>query len=206
MFNFLNIIMQNKKSTDRLDIFLISAALLTISAFFYVQYCFFADVNNAKNATVARTKGSELLLETDKVKYSSNEPVRIAIKNISVKSFSEAGNDDSVPIESRQNLGNNYAIGMIEKNENNKWIAVEPIWRCEERCFDSCGLDLDSVIKAYESKIFVWDQKLLNCGHDIEEEVVRAESGIYRATIAARKENSDQYELIHSKVFSLEID
>jgi hypothetical protein len=194
--------MQKNKKDNLPDIFLISIALLIMFLFFYIEFNFYF---NLKKDRGDLGKEMKLLLETDKDIYSADESVKIIIKNMSVSSFSETGGLSGIPIDSRKNLGNNYAIGLIEKNDDNKWVAVEPIWRCGGKCSEACNNN--ATLKAYESKIFIWDKKMVDCGDGSEKDpIIDAGNGIYRATIAAWNKDLNNFELIHSKSFSLNVE
>ena len=83
-----------------------------------------------------------------------------------------------------RSLGENYGIGLIEKFEDDKWIAIEPVWRCESdisSCFAECKYD--SSFEPSETRVFEWDQTVRFCNIvDRTEKVENAGPGKYKVS------------------------
>lgn len=180
--------------------------LFIFCGFIYAQFLICNDedtsleVVHASRDVVSIEKTKTLRLSTDKSIYQSGEPVIINFENKSTKPMIQ--NPLSfMYIRSNRYLGENFAVGVIEKKEDNGWFAVEPLWRCAGSCNEICS-DIPP-IRPNETRDFIWDQFMVIC--DQENGLFETEfsgSGVYRIKSGLENENGES-ENIFSNEFKI---
>ena len=97
-------------------------------------------------------------------------------------------------------LGENYGVGMIEKYSNGKWLAIEPVWRCDNECYLGCNVNRQ--LDPEEARTFYWAQTVVLCyGHQKEEELQSAGPGDYRISSVVFDQELNMYKTIYSDEF-----
>jgi len=152
-------------------------------------------------ATQKAVSAGPLIIKTDKDKYAPGELVKISYSNQALKAIAEASST-GLSIDSYRFLGNNYGVGLIEKFIEGKWLAIEPVWRCNLDCFSPCREERR--IPQAAQKVFYWKQTMLVCSNLGEkDQVVNVEPGLYRVVSAVWDEKLRDYKMIHSNQFDI---
>ena len=167
--------------------------LLNLAVFLYSR------TFNLINYQAKSVLAAKMTINTDKTVYEAGETVEIEIINSATKTIAE---ENRAPIIANyeRNLGKNFGVGVIEKYENNLWLVVEAIWRCNSPCYEECKYK--DHIGPTESKIFSWSQELIMCDElKKKEEVKEAGAGKYRVSAAVYDENQKMHIIFHSNEF-----
>lgn len=186
-----------KKTLKIFDVFLLFFVLIIIILFFAINF----DGKELKNSyyNISTAQAKKLNIKTDKTKYKKGEEIKIYLENFAENPIKEK-KDSSIMVSSSRYLGQNYGVGLIEKKNNNSWIAIEPVWRCEKKCYELCSYE--DMIKPEEQKVFVWDQNLINCNYKEKlESREQAREGIYRISSASWNNAENKYSTFYSNEF-----
>lgn len=142
----------------------------------------------------------EVTITTDKTKYEQGETVKTTItNNLDYSVTPSAAN----LVKADRSLGENYGIGLIEKFEDDKWVAIEPVWRCENSCFVECRYM--SSFEPSETRVFEWEQTVRICNIiDRTEKVENAGPGKYRVSSNIWFIKEKNYKIIYSNEFTIE--
>jgi len=189
-----------KKTLKIFDIFLIFFVLSVVFLFFIFSFSkkdIKSSYYNIHSTDVVKSK--KLNIRIDKKKYSKGEKVKIYLDNFSNKNLKEDDNS-FLSVASFRYLGENYGVGLIEKKINNSWIAVEPVWRCENKCYERCNYQ--DVINSQEQKTFIWNQDLVFCDAlNKTEKKEKSSMGTYRVSLAFWDDKTKDYSVLHSDEF-----
>ncbi len=146
-------------------------------------------------------KTQPMAIRTDKQMYNPGEPVNISIRSGYGKQIRN-NTDSGLTIYGDPRMGRNYGVALIEYYAGGSWQAIEPVWRCDSKCFESCREGPD--MNPGETRTFVWDQSRHIC--DLasgEMESLGVEAGRYRVSSAAWNGAKNSYEIIHSNDFAI---
>ena len=150
--------------------------------------------------------GKEILLKgvtitTDKTEYEQGDRVKIIVtNNLDYLVTPGVGN-----LRPDRFLGENYGIGLIEKFEDDKWVAIEPVWRCESEfssCFTECLYEYS--FRPGETRVFEWDQTVRICNKlERTEKIENAGAGKYRVASSIWFTKERTYKTIYSNEFTI---
>ncbi len=181
--------MVNKKLLISILVILFAIILIALLIF----------VNPKQVSEIKPVSAEKLIITTDKIEYKQGETVKIIITSSSKypvvqQTFS------SFEAKYAKYLGENYGIGLIEKFVQREWVVIEPVWRCDNSCFAECKYDHS--IEPGQSRIFEWQQTILNCDSQNRiEEVENAGTGRYKISSGFWDEVKQKNNMIYSNVF-----
>ena len=188
-----------KKTLKIFDIFLIFFIINIIFLFFIITFSKEEIKSSYHNIKIA--KAEHLSIKTDKLEYKKGEEIKIYLENFATKALKEK-QDSLITVSSLRYLGQNYGVALIERKKDNLWIAIEPVWRCEKKCYEQCNYQ--DIIKPEEQKVFNWDQTLINCDYKEQSETEEdALSGTYRISSASWDNIKNKYSIFYSNEFSI---
>jgi hypothetical protein len=186
-----------KKALKIFDIFLVFFVAIVIVLFFIISLG--KEVRNNSYYKINPAQAEKLNIRTDKKIYKKGENVKIYLENFTPNPLREKI-DSEIMVSSIRNLGKNYGVGLIEQKINNNWISIEPVWRCEKKCYEKCNYE--DMIKPEEQKIFIWSQDLITCDYKNNLETkLEALNGTYRVSSAAWDDSKNKYSIIYSNEF-----
>ena len=188
--------MPNKKLLISILIILFAIILIVLLIFIKPK-----QVTKIKPVSAAK-----LAITTDKTEYQQGETVKIIITSGSEYPLVQKIGDLS-EIKYVKYFGDNYGVGFIEKNTDvyplngrGEWVVIEPVWRCDNSCFAECKYDHS--IEPGKSRVFEWQQTVLNCdSQNRSEEVENAGAGRYRISSGFWLEDEQNNEVIYSNEF-----
>jgi hypothetical protein len=143
---------------------------------------------------------THLIIETDKDIYTPDEAVLISLKNTGTGKIAQNSNSN-LTIKSRTKMGKNYDTAFIERQNGGDWIAIEPVNRCSENCFEPCIPEKQLFPNNQES--FVWEQTVVECLDDSKQVIKKAPTGTYRIVTAAWNDDTAKFEKVHSNIFQI---
>ena len=165
-------------------------------------YAVYKGLNQATpSLKVNSAQASTMSIKTNKLSYASNEVVVVTIINSGIKPIVEtrhASSDDEITVKGAPNLGKNYGVALIEKYNEDGWLAIEPLWRCDSSCTEPCAEP--QVIKPGETKVFSWSQERRFCRQG-DENMKHEVAGPGRYRIASAVMNGQGYKIIRSEEF-----
>ena len=181
--------MVNKKLLTSILIILFAIVLIALLIF----------VKPKQVSEIKPVSAEKLIIATDKIEYKQGETVKISITSSS-KYLVVQQTFSSSEAKYTKYLGDNYGIGLIEKFTDGEWVAIEPVWRCDNSCFTECKYDHS--IEPGKSRVFEWRQTILNCdSQNRSEEVENAGIGRYRISSGFWDEVKQKNNMIYSNVF-----
>ncbi|MCK5212169.1 hypothetical protein KAJ89_05705 [Candidatus Parcubacteria bacterium] len=185
---------KNNKFFAGLIIVVVAVVILDVAV--YAVYKGFSQATPSLKLNSAQA--SSMSIKTNKSSYASGETVIVTIINSGVKSMIE-NEAEEITVKGAPNLGKNYGVALIEKYNEDGWLAIEALWRCDSACIYPCTET--QAIKPGEIKVFIWDQTRKLCqGDGVDIETVNAGAGRYRISSAVLDPGGG-HKLIHSEEF-----
>lgn len=176
-------------------LFAVFTALIVV-VFVFVEMMSHDDIDVIKYVNAAK-----LIINTDKDEYVLGEAIKITMVNSSDNPLIQE-DDSSIEVTSDRILGGIYGVGLIEKKRQGEWLAIEPVWRCNNSCYSICSENDFISLKGKED--FVWNQRKLVCDQSREtEKYVESGVGEYRISSAVKNKRTGNYEIVYSNIFKI---